>query len=85
MDIPLGMLRCEIQELPAYRFNPGANDSNEVMCVFCLSHFRARELVRALPCSHEFHVECVDQWLEINSRCPVCRSDASGEEPGPST
>ncbi|KAH9362781.1 hypothetical protein HPB48_015256 [Haemaphysalis longicornis] len=84
-DIPFSMPRSEIEELPAYRFNPGANDSDEVMCVVCLCHFRAQELVRVLPCSHEFHAECVDKWLESNSRCPVCRAYASGAGPGASS
>jgi HRD ubiquitin ligase complex, ER membrane component len=24
---------------------------------------------------HLFHVECVDQWLSSNKRCPICRVD----------
>ncbi|KAH9371038.1 hypothetical protein HPB48_003988 [Haemaphysalis longicornis] len=84
-DIPLGMLRSEIEELPAYRFNPGANDSGEVMCAVCLCHYRAQELVRILPGSHRFHAACVDRWVESNSRCPVCRTDALEAEPGAST
>lgn len=24
---------------------------------------------------HLFHVECVDQWLVWNKRCPICRVD----------
>ncbi len=24
---------------------------------------------------HLFHVECVDQWLTTNKRCPICRVD----------
>ncbi|KAH9361098.1 hypothetical protein HPB48_002960 [Haemaphysalis longicornis] len=75
------MPRSEIAELPAHRFNPRAKDSGEMVCVVCLCHFRARELVRILPCSHEFHAACVDKWLESNSRCPVCRTDASEAVP----
>jgi E3 ubiquitin-protein ligase Arkadia len=30
---------------------------------------------RRLPCMHLFHVECVDQWLITNQRCPICRAD----------
>lgn len=24
---------------------------------------------------HLFHVDCVDQWLTTNKRCPICRID----------
>ena len=34
---------------------------------------QVEEDVRRLPCMHLFHVECVDQWLGQNKRCPICR------------
>ena len=42
-------------------------------CTICLSEFEVDEDVRRLPCFHLFHVECVDQWLGQNKRCPICR------------
>jgi len=44
-------------------------------CTICLSEFEVEEDVRRLPCMHLFHVECVDQWLGQNKRCPICRVD----------
>lgn len=44
-------------------------------CTICLSEFEVDEDVRRLPCFHLFHVECVDQWLGQNKRCPICRVD----------
>lgn len=44
-------------------------------CTICLSEFEIEEDVRRLPCMHLFHVECVDQWLGQNKRCPICRVD----------
>ena len=46
-------------------------------CTICLSEFEVEEDVRRLPCMHLFHVECVDQWLGQNKRCPICRFDIS--------
>jgi hypothetical protein len=40
-----------------------------------ISEFVDGEDVRRLPCMHLFHVACVDQWLTLNKRCPICRVD----------
>lgn len=34
-------------------------------CVVCFSDFEARQLLRVLPCNHEFHTKCVDKWLKV--------------------
>ena len=44
-------------------------------CTICLCEFDDGEEVRRLPCMHLFHVPCVDQWLSLNKRCPICRVD----------
>jgi hypothetical protein len=54
------------------------NDSSEnetEKCTICLNNFEEQEDVRRLPCMHLFHIECVDQWLPTNKRCPICRVD----------
>ncbi|XP_038895413.1 RING-H2 finger protein ATL63 [Benincasa hispida] len=49
-------------------------------CVICLSEFEERELGRRLPkCSHGFHLECIDMWLNSHANCPVCREPVIGE------
>ncbi|XP_055832491.1 RING-H2 finger protein ATL78-like [Solanum dulcamara] len=43
-------------------------------CVICLSEFVVGEKVKVLPkCNHEFHVKCIDKWLNSHSSCPTCR------------
>ncbi|XP_032676346.1 uncharacterized protein LOC116846522 isoform X2 [Odontomachus brunneus] len=44
-------------------------------CTICLCEFEDCENVRRLPCMHLFHIDCVDQWLCTNKRCPICRVD----------
>ncbi|XP_077994083.1 uncharacterized protein LOC144447841 isoform X2 [Glandiceps talaboti] len=54
----------------------GDGDNEETdKCTICLSVFEEDDDVRRLPCMHLFHINCVDQWLSTNKRCPICRVD----------
>ena len=52
-------------------------------CAICQEHTYAEgdssHQWRQLRCSHQFHIECVDSWLEQSVHCPVCRADIRGE------
>ncbi|XP_061542258.1 E3 ubiquitin-protein ligase RNF38-like [Phycodurus eques] len=72
-----GLTKADIEQLPSYRFNPNNHQSEQTLCVVCMSDFESRQLLRVLPCSHEFHGKCVDKWLRANRTCPICRADAS--------
>lgn len=50
-------------------------DNHMEKCTICLSEFEDGEDVRRLPCMHLFHIVCVDQWLGMNKKCPICRVD----------
>ncbi|PAN30555.1 hypothetical protein PAHAL_5G293300 [Panicum hallii] len=60
-----------IQELPKFRLKAVPTDCSE--CPICLEEFHVGNEVRGLPCAHNFHVECIDQWLRLNVKCPRCR------------
>ncbi|XP_068178468.1 E3 ubiquitin-protein ligase RNF38-like [Antennarius striatus] len=75
---PRGLTKADIEQLPSYRFNPTHHQSEQTLCVVCMCDFEARQLLRVLPCNHEFHAKCVDKWLKANRTCPICRADASG-------
>ncbi|XP_016581466.2 E3 ubiquitin protein ligase RIE1 [Capsicum annuum] len=47
--------------------------SNE--CCICLAKYKDKEEIRQLPCTHIFHLKCVDQWLKIISCCPLCKQE----------
>ncbi|XP_069507566.1 RING finger protein 44 isoform X3 [Ambystoma mexicanum] len=74
---PRGLTKADIDQLPSYRFNPESHQSEQTLCVVCFSDFETRQLLRVLPCNHEFHAKCVDKWLKANRTCPICRADAS--------
>lgn len=42
-------------------------------CVICRETFEAADVLKRLPCGHEFHDSCCEQWLGSNNTCPLCR------------
>ncbi|GJP40489.1 hypothetical protein CLOM_g166 [Closterium sp. NIES-68] len=42
-------------------------------CTVCLEPFQEGEMVRLLPCLHQFHSPCIDQWLQRQANCPICK------------
>ncbi|CAA7392743.1 unnamed protein product [Spirodela intermedia] len=51
--------------------------ADELTCSVCLEQVYAGELVRILPCLHQFHVACIDPWLRQQGTCPVCKYRAA--------
>ncbi|KAI3851403.1 hypothetical protein MKW92_016021 [Papaver armeniacum] len=55
----------------------GANlEKDNDPCVICQAEYKKLEKIGILDCGHEYHVECVKQWLLINKSCPICRRPA---------
>ncbi|KAK3833496.1 MAG: hypothetical protein JOS17DRAFT_81157 [Linnemannia elongata] len=50
--------------------------AEDVCCSICLCEYVAGDRVRILPCTHEYHAECIDIWLTNKStQCPLCKCD----------
>lgn len=45
-------------------------------CAVCLNGVKGKHEIRELPnCSHVFHRECLDSWVDEDQHtCPLCRS-----------
>jgi len=52
--------------------------AEDAVCCICLGQYTDGVELRELPCTHHFHVECVDKWLAINASCPLCKHDIGG-------
>ncbi|KAB2616789.1 E3 ubiquitin-protein ligase [Pyrus ussuriensis x Pyrus communis] len=86
-SIDKGASDDQISQLPSWRYKEVnakvelGNDCNsgslneDPDCCICLAKYRDKEEVRQLPCSHTFHLKCVDQWLRIISCCPLCKQE----------
>jgi len=44
-------------------------------CAVCIENYRVEDIVRILPCKHQFHKSCIDQWLLEKRTCPMCKMD----------
>uniref|UniRef100_A0A0D9VSG1 RING-type E3 ubiquitin transferase n=1 Tax=Leersia perrieri TaxID=77586 RepID=A0A0D9VSG1_9ORYZ len=50
---------------------------DELTCSVCLEQVVAGDLLRSLPCLHQFHANCIDPWLRQQGTCPVCKHRVS--------
>jgi len=51
-----------------------ANEDKD--CCICLDELGEGELIRMLPCGHEYHTPCIDRWLTTQQhQCPICKRD----------
>lgn len=54
-------------------------------CTVCLCEYEQGEMLRQLPCSHDFHLKCIDLWLSNHTTCPICRGavvpETQGDQP----
>lgn len=65
-------------------FDDLRDSRDEVECAICQVEFTPQCRLRALPCHHFFHVDCIDQWISPTpgetsrltgeKSCPVCRA-----------
>eukprot|EP00798_Chlamydomonas_sp_ICE-L_P024890 gene24890-10555_t len=60
----------------------GGYDDEAPSCTVCLCEYEEGEMMRRLPCRHEFHLACIDKWMTQHTTCPVCRT-ALVPEPTP--
>lgn len=42
-------------------------------CVICYENYSEGCTVKFLPCEHHFHSECIDEWLNVQDNCPLCK------------
>lgn len=58
--------------------------SGELECAVCLTAFEDGDELRLLPqCSHAFHPDCIEPWLQVHVTCPLCRTNLEKPAPTP--
>lgn len=57
-------------------FQHQTNEEQAAICSICRSDLAEGDVVRKIrPCHHIFHQRCIDDWLAINTTCPMCRTN----------
>jgi len=75
-----------VENLPTRTWTtpPGSATGKEAegpQCYICLSEYCDGDVLRCLPCKHEYHASCVDKWLkEVHQVCPLCRANVTGKQ-----
>ena len=59
-----GLKYDDVQRLPCYS---QSDTHSALICVICLDAFSVGQVIRALPCCHEYHAKCVDRWLTVRT------------------
>uniref|UniRef100_A0A0A9GFX0 RING-type domain-containing protein n=1 Tax=Arundo donax TaxID=35708 RepID=A0A0A9GFX0_ARUDO len=50
------------------------HSKDDAQCSICLGEYKEKEILRIMPtCRHNFHLECIDVWLQKQTTCPICR------------
>lgn len=71
-----GMKDEDISKLPTRRYRQKSSDKDSVdECRVCLNGYKTGDTLALLSCKHEYHKDCIKEWLKRNASCPICRKD----------
>lgn len=59
-----------------YASSASSVDTEADFCTICLSNYENQQKIGKLDCGHEYHVDCVKQWLVNKNTCPICKCPA---------
>ncbi|KAJ3706658.1 hypothetical protein LUZ61_010363 [Rhynchospora tenuis] len=64
-----------IAAIPTMKYNQATFQyKDNAQCSICLGDYEEKEMLRVIPsCHHNFHLVCIDSWLQKQGNCPICR------------
>ncbi|KAI3454325.1 hypothetical protein Pfo_010988 [Paulownia fortunei] len=52
-------------------------DEEPELCIVCQDQlYQEHGTIATLACGHEYHVDCIKQWLQGKNLCPLCKAKA---------
>ena len=67
-------LSLVLEDVPPFQWTAADSKPAVAECSICLVDFAPGDECRKLACSHYFHRECIERWLDQRLRCPLCNS-----------
>ena len=49
-------------------------DKEDTPCTICLEPIKQNDNYCEMKCSHNFHADCIRDWVKYKQSCPVCRA-----------
>ncbi|KAL7612503.1 E3 ubiquitin-protein ligase RHF2A isoform X1 [Lactuca sativa] len=59
----------------------GTQDACDDACSICLEAFSENDPHTVTGCKHEFHLQCILEWCQRSSQCPMCWQSISLKDP----
>ncbi|XP_022766913.1 E3 ubiquitin-protein ligase RHF2A-like isoform X2 [Durio zibethinus] len=59
----------------------GIQDACDDACSICLEEFSENDPSTVTNCKHEFHLQCILEWCQRSSQCPMCWQAISLKDP----
>ncbi|KAI4375978.1 hypothetical protein MLD38_013785 [Melastoma candidum] len=65
------ILKCMQQKK---KLGPDIADTMQEPCCICQEEYTDGDDLGILDCGHEFHADCIKQWLAQKNLCPICKT-----------
>ena len=56
------------------------SNSNDTLCLICMVPLDEGEMIGDLSCGHNYHVDCLKEWLKRRNVCPLCSVKVADEQ-----
>ena len=67
------IIQNKIIKIQEYKFNNELEPGHDTSCSICLENYMKNDIINILKCGHKYHDKCIDEWIEKNNNCPLCR------------
>ena len=69
-------IKCIKEKLSKIKIKKVKNlEDKKKSCIICLEDFKNYQNIYTLPCSHIFHIHCLNKEIKLRQKCPICRKE----------